>query len=596
MRTSRYGRGLVAVLLGLAVWWGASAATSFDAQLRKADEIRSSDPAQFQRILEQLDRDATSATPAQRQQLQLLHGYRLILTGDFQGSIAELKRLLDQTTDVNLRYRAGALLANNYAVTRQFSEGFAALDRTLALRERVTDPDLRQRGLLTAAIFYNQLGQYELGRHYADMILATEASERSRCFAGSLRLESLQNLGKLPAQDEPFQSVVSQCLALREGVAAGLARGYLARKWHAEGKTAQAIALLERHLKDVEATRYPRLIAEVHSLLAEYRLLGGNLAAAEQQAHSAIAQSKGNTYSLPTVTAYRILYDIDMRRRDTAAALAHYRAYAEADKAYLNDIKARELAFQLARHETLQKTQQIELLDRKNQVLQLQQRVDKQATQNTQLIAALLALLLASIGYWAYKTKRMQMSFRRLAETDSLTGISNRHHFTRLAEEALAYCAKTGEDVAVIMFDLDNFKSVNDRFGHVAGDCVLQRVAEACKSQCRKNDRFGRLGGEEFAMLLVGCDLHAAAQMAQACRARVAEIDTTECGHRFQVTASFGVTAASLSGYEFARLLSHADQMLYRSKREGRNRVSVFSAEALDTVFVTDAPAVEQHA
>src|SRR5688500_7212002 len=130
MRTSRYGRGLVAVLLGLAVWWGASAATSFDAQLRKADEIRSSDPAQFQRILEQLDRDAASATPAQRQQLQLLHGYRLILTGDFQGSIAELKRLLEQTTDVNLRYRAGALLANNYAVTRQFSEGFAALDRT----------------------------------------------------------------------------------------------------------------------------------------------------------------------------------------------------------------------------------------------------------------------------------------------------------------------------------------------------------------------------------------------------------------------------------------------------------------------------------
>jgi len=171
----------------------------------------------------------------------------------------------------------------------------------------------------------------------------------------------------------------------------------------------------------------------------------------------------------------------------------------------------------------------------------------------------------------------MQMSFRRLAETDTLTGISNRHHFTRQAEQALAYCARSGEDVGLIMFDLDHFKAINDRYGHVTGDFVLTRVAQECKKRCRRNDRFGRIGGEEFAILLIGCDLETTARMAHVCCAHIAEVDTSESGHCFPVTASFGVTTASLSGYELTRMLSHADQMLYRSKHDGRNQVSVHS-------------------
>ncbi|HJW46659.1 MAG TPA: GGDEF domain-containing protein, partial [Lysobacter sp.] len=557
---------------------GSSAATPFDNMLREADEIRSTDPERFNRLLEQLDRAAIKASPAQRQQLRLLHAYQLILTGNYQNSIDELQDLLAEAPDVDLQYRATALLANNYAATREFSEGFAAVNQMLELREKIVDPDLRQRGLLTAAVLYNQAGQYDLGRHYAELILGEQTSGRSRCFAGNLRLEALLRTGQLPAEDDDFQAIIRQCEAEHEGVATGLARGFLAQKWHTEGKTANSIALLDEHMDEVLATRYPRLIGEIHALLAQYRLAIGDIAKAEIEAKSAIEQSSSSTFPLPLVAAYKTLYEIDQHRKDPIAALQHYRSYAEADKAYLNDIKARELAYQLARHETLQKNQQIALLDRKNQVLQLQQRVDKQSTQNTQLLAALLAVLLASIGYWAYKTKRMQMSFRRLAETDTLTGISNRHHFTRQAEQALAYCARSGEDVGLIMFDLDHFKAINDRYGHVTGDFVLTRVAQECKKRCRRNDRFGRIGGEEFAILLIGCDLETTTRMAHVCCAHIAEVDTSESGHCFPVTASFGVTTASLSGYELTRMLSHADQMLYRSKHDGRNRVSVHSS------------------
>jgi len=279
---------------------------------------------------------------------------------------------------------------------------------------------------------------------------------------------------------------------------------------------------------------------------------------------------------LPLVVAEKTLYEIALRRKDTAAAFEHYKKYAEADKAHLNEIKARELAYQLAKHDTLQKNQTIALLNKKNQVLQLEQTVAKQKAHYGALLLILLAALLAIIILWAYRTKRMQMAFRQLAETDTLTGISNRDHFTKNAEQALVEAVKKSEQLGLIMFDLDNFKSINDRYGHSTGDWVLRRVIDAIKPVCRKQDCIGRIGGEEFAILLRASDLESARVMAERFREHIAAINTDETGNKFMATASFGVTTTLVSGYIFDALLSQADQALYQSKREGRNRVSVF--------------------
>jgi len=219
------------------------------------------------------------------------------------------------------------------------------------------------------------------------------------------------------------------------------------------------------------------------------------------------------------------------------------------------------------------------LLNQQNQLLQLQQRVQKQANQNMGLLVVLLGFLLAGLGYWAYKIKRMHRSLRRIAETDALTGISNRHHFTQQAERSLSQCARAGESAAVIMIDLDRFKAINDTYGHEAGDWVLKQVAVTCAGLCRRIDHFGRIGGEEFAILLHGCELKSAVRLAEDCRVRLSEIETRPCGHTFPVTASFGVSATAQSGYGLAELMSHADLMLYRAKREGRNRVRAYNGD-----------------
>ena len=552
------------------------ASTQVEAMLQQAETMRSANPENFEQLLLQLRQRATLK---QQEQLDFLNAYAQGYAGHYEVAIKDARRLLESSSDVDLQFRAGMLMVNCHALLRQFTEGLRQLDQTLPLIDKVKNLEWRLNGLGVASFLYNQIGQYKLGLHFADQILSQPAPERTQCFAGHGRLEALQNLTALPTDDVSITRVIDKCTGQVEMAMANFVRGILARKWAVQGKRDEAIDLLQEHLAEVEATRYPRLIGEIQSLLAELLLAKGDIAGAEDHARAAIAHSASLANSPPLVVAYKTMYEIAQRRHDLVAALSHYRSYAEADKAYLNDVKARELAYQIVRHETQQKTQEIELLNRQNQVLQLQQRVGKQSAQNTKLLVILLLLSLALIGYWAYGIKRRQMSLRRLAETDALTGVSNRRHFTQQSERALTTCAQTGEPAALVMFDLDHFKAINDSYGHVTGDWVLTRVAEACKTFCRRVDHFGRLGGEEFAILLHGVELGVATRLAEDCRVRIASIDTRESSHAFAITASFGVSVTSLSGYDLARLLAHADKSLYRAKREGRNRVYAFTGE-----------------
>ena len=554
-----------------------ASAQSFDVLLHKADGIRTSDTAGFNRILIQLDQASGDASSVQRMQLLLLHAYQPLVASDYQTSIRELEALLAKNPDVDLRYRAGAMLANNYALSNQFSEGLAVMQRTLTLRARVQDDAIRQQGLLVAAILYNQAGQYQLGLRYATEVLSERASDRTKCIAGGMRIEALQHLRSTPS-DEKILSVIRQCKSQHEIIPSGFVISYLARKW-VDDKPSAAIMLLSENLPEIEATRYPRLIGEIHSLRGELLLARGDLDGAQKDATIAVAQKAGLNNTRPLAMAYKTLYEIAERRQDLVAALAYYKNYATADRGYLDDLKTRALSYQIVSNENQKKNQQIELLNRQNSLLQLQQRVDKQKAKNSRLLMLLFAVFTLFIAYWAYKTRRLQTSLRRMAETDALTGICNRNHFTVKSEQSLAQCAKAGEHAALIMFDLDHFKLINDSYGHATGDWVLARVAAECSAICRQMDHMGRVGGEEFAILLHGCDLRGATRIAEDCRVRLSRIDASESGYTFPITASFGVSATSMSGYDLDKLFSHADQMLYRAKREGRNRVRSYAPD-----------------
>lgn len=588
----RFSSGLIFICL-YSLSAIALGSVNFGKQLEQADSLRSADPKKFEKILNVLDANAADATSEQLEKLRYLQAYRLAYSGQYNVAIQKAIEIFEQSKNIDIKYRSGLLISNSYTLTRNFEGGFSYLDKTLLLQDKISDRQLRHDGFMVAAVLYNQVGQYELGKHYAELVLADNPSSRAQCFSNNLLIEASYNLKSLPKDDAVTQAMIDSCSAQGEALMANMLRVYQARKWAGQGEPGKTIFLLETHLPEIEATKYPRLISEVHSLLAEYKLKSGDLADAELHAKLAVKESTNFPYSLALAVGEKTLYEIALNRNDTIAAFDHYKKYAEADKAYLNEVKARELAYQLVKHQTLQKNQTIALLNNKNKVLQLEQTVAKQKEHYTTLLVVLLLVLLATLMYWAYRTKRMQLAFRHLAQTDALTGISNRDHFTKCSEHALVEAVKKSEHIGMIMFDLDNFKSINDRFGHSTGDWALKHVIEACKPICRHDDCIGRIGGEEFAILLHATDLESATAMAERFREKIAAIDTSETGNIFLVTASFGVTTTQYSGYAFEALLSQADEALYQSKNSGRDRVNVFNVNASTPFNLSEsAPAV----
>jgi diguanylate cyclase (GGDEF)-like protein/PAS domain S-box-containing protein len=167
-----------------------------------------------------------------------------------------------------------------------------------------------------------------------------------------------------------------------------------------------------------------------------------------------------------------------------------------------------------------------------------------------------------------------EAELRRLAETDSLTGMLNRRAFFATARAALHCMRKQAATMAVVAFDIDEFKALNDTYGHGAGDAALRALADAALGDVRRGDLTGRLGGDEFAIALPRTDLARATAIAERLRARIEALRITHRGATLRLTASFGVATQSTRREPFEETLARADEALYRAKAEGRNRVA----------------------
>jgi diguanylate cyclase (GGDEF)-like protein/PAS domain S-box-containing protein len=169
--------------------------------------------------------------------------------------------------------------------------------------------------------------------------------------------------------------------------------------------------------------------------------------------------------------------------------------------------------------------------------------------------------------------KALRIELERQAATDSLTGIANRRHFLSTAQKEIERCKRHGGTLSLLMLDIDHFKSVNDTFGHAVGDRALQAVAQTCGKGLRGSDLLGRIGGEEFALLLVETDLDKACRVAERLIAQVEAIELfTEVGQPVLLTTSIGVAEYRPQTEILSDLMVRVDQALYKAKNMGRNR------------------------
>ena len=164
-----------------------------------------------------------------------------------------------------------------------------------------------------------------------------------------------------------------------------------------------------------------------------------------------------------------------------------------------------------------------------------------------------------------------------MAERDALTGAFNRHHMGEMLDREVSRCERGAPAFVLLIADIDHFKHINDTYGHKVGDIVLNRFSELCRTALRDVDIAGRLGGEEFAVLLPETDWDQALEVAERLRTTILATQIPlGSGLPLRFSVSIGVAALADKDTNIDMLLHQADLALYRAKSEGRNRVCMY--------------------
>jgi diguanylate cyclase (GGDEF)-like protein len=187
-------------------------------------------------------------------------------------------------------------------------------------------------------------------------------------------------------------------------------------------------------------------------------------------------------------------------------------------------------------------------------------------------LVTMVLLVVVSFSMAALSSEQQTRALRVVASRDDLTGLLNRKAFLELAAEQLADLSITRGSGALVLADLDHFKSVNDTYGHAAGDLALQTFADACTATVRSTDLVGRYGGEEFVLLIPGASAERAEMVAEAISQRLA--GATTVGGMEMPTVSYGISTYDGATADVERLIASADAALYAAKSLGRNRTA----------------------
>ena len=456
--------------------------------LQKADRIKTAEPAEFTSLLDSLAAQLSELTPAQQEMVRYLQGWKSVYDGQYDVAISRLQATIRETHDVTLKFRAKASIINVLVVSSHYEEAFAELTQLLVLLPKVTDPAAREQGLIVTAQLYNEVGQYDLAISYSQKLMDENWLGRGVCKGYDQKLKAEVLSGKQRSVGPDFTAALDACTKLNELSYANYIRTYAAMVYVAHNQVDDAIRLLTEHYAEALQSHFPRLISRYESLLATAYQKKGNLPAARQFAIHTIENAVPNEISQPLVVAYHLLYEQARQAGDYKSALEYHEKYAAMDKGYLDVTTARQLAFQRVAHESVASKLQIETLNKENHVLQLEQALGAKAVENSRLYIIMLLLTMGFIALWAYRTKRLQLHFMSLSQVDGLTGIANRPHFLKQAEAVLESARRAKQPVCIILCDLDHFKSINDKYGHAAGDRVLKQTVSECQLFMRRSE------------------------------------------------------------------------------------------------------------
>ncbi|MDT0594999.1 tetratricopeptide repeat-containing diguanylate cyclase [Glaciecola petra] len=548
--------------------------SAYGAIIEKAYELRSANPKEAQRIIKSVNRDDLKGID--RDRFDYIHAYLLYITGDIAWSITAFERLVVEASDFDQQFAAYASLANLYGGTQKWAKGFKALEYLSDNIQKVSSIEAEEHGHMAAVNFYTAIEETESVVAYIQPLLEGDYSLRFSCMIKMHWISAVNEADYKSLNEEIFTELLTRCEELNEPILQLGTYQELAFYYLKTEQVNKAFSLLSKHLDFAINVDYKPLSDEFHQMLSIVYLNYEEFDKAKFHAEKVLENLDRGLYSNASTSAYETLSKVAVSDGDYRRALEYYKKYSEAKSFVLNRENAKLFSVQRAKQESVEKSNKIALLDKENSLLKANVMLDEQSEQNQNLIYILILVLLLSAAYWIYKSRSNYQKLQKISRIDGLTDIANRHYFTDYSIDISTRNAKDNRPVSFIMFDLDDFKKINDTYGHRVGDVALKSAANAAKIVCRKDDLIGRLGGEEFGIMLSDCTIQKAVAVAEACRTEIERAAVSE-EFDFKLTASFGISGSELVGYDFDNIFDNADKALYESKTKGKNTVSVLN-------------------
>ena len=541
--------------------------------LEQTERVRTTDHPRFVLMLAQMRDEAPQMSTGQQWYLRYLEAWQTAFEGDAGKANMMLRDVMEHSGDITLKAKASALLMHNLGLNNHYEEAFTLANQLVSELPDITDKLARFTVLANLSQLMTAAKQSDLGFKYASLMEETLPPGESLCNPLVLEIGALYESKQLTSSSPTLQQGIDTCLSAGQPVFANTLRLVKGDLFLSEGLPAKALDVVNRMLPSINANRYYAHVraAQVQLALASEKLNDDN--SARKAALTVLNISGPDEISDALKDAYGVLYRIERKHGNIATTLSYYERYVAQDKGYIDGISARTLAYAAVQQHTLAQKLETERLSKQNSILRLQQALDTKAVETSRLYITLLLVVLVSIVFWLLRIKRSQLRFKMLSYHDGLTGIFNHQHFVSEAERVLRVLEKRHGGACLISIDLDHFKQINDTHGHATGDVVLKHTVALCKRQLRPTDLFGRLGGEEFGILLPDCSQEQGMAIADRIRTAIEATPVSSDGGLVAFSASIGLASTDSCGYELQRLRKEADAALYRAKRTGRNRV-----------------------
>lgn len=516
-----------------------------------------------------------SATQRERFVRLILSSYAF--RGMYQEQVEIGEKELEKTTDLNQRAALLYYLTDGYANLGEYEKALQSMNSNIMLLPKIENIRARTQVLQAAVTLMNSLYAYDEARDYAERLRAISPDKPAlpSC-VGLTDLVEIAFLRKDKSRARSLMPVAMETcnVAGMNVITHDVQILSLVDRLADVGDTRalpESLTLLDEIVKADERSDY---LIELADAIARRYLALNQFSKAEQYGVQALEMAESGRAILLRREANETMAVIMRAKGKLDSAIDYLKVSNELWAKSVEERSLKDIVYQRMKFQAQDQSNQLNLLNQINHLLTSERDLQEKNKRNLELLFVVTALLLAVVSVWLIRTWRQKNDFRTYSQIDGLTKISNRGHFITCAQHAFKDARGS---IAIILFDMDEFKKINDTYSHAAGDWVLRAVGSTISDCLRSQDLFGRLGGEEFAICLPHTSEHDALILAERCRAAIAAIDSKPSGYDFPLSASFGIAVRFQNGHnQFEEILAAADRALYQAKNLGRNRIAQY--------------------